>query len=266
MSLRICSERIDWRTALGDPDAYAAATTNIVATAGISNIFANEAYYSEGPLYHVGPYGPRDIFTRKHILQGVLTNIGYKLLHTNPGPASIADRLGAAPPIPDDLLQTWYAASKYGGRILSLMRPFENMYGQYVGKDSAVYWACWRYLEAQDLLAVLEMDEAIVAEVKKGPAGETADSSAIGLAMKTVLEHRLATATAIESKLLQVAGVTIGATCLSKAIELTTRADLAGDVDPWFDSPSTPAGNFFVDVFSELGKASPRVALDAGAV
>ena len=264
MSLRLCSERIDWRKALGDPDAYAAATTDIVAAVGISNIFANEAYYAEGPLYHVGPFGPRDIFTRKHILQGVLTNIGYKLLHTNPSGVALSERLGATP-IPEDLLQTWYAASKYGGRILSLLRPFENMYGQYVGKDSAVYWACWRYLAAQPgVLTVLEIDEAIVAEIKKGPAGESADYAAIGAAMKNVVERRLPIVAAIEAHLLQVAGVTIGATCLSKAIELTTRADLAGDVEPWFESATTAPGSFFADVFSELAKASP--SLGAGAV
>ncbi|MEO5742459.1 MAG: hypothetical protein ABIS29_17880 [Vicinamibacterales bacterium] len=254
-SLRLCSERIKQRTLLSDPDAYAAATTGIVAAVGVSNVFANEAYYSEGPLYQVGPFGPQDIFTRKHILQGVLMNIGYKLLHTNHDAASLTARLIAAPPISADLVQSWYAASKYGGRILSLLRPFENMYGQYVGKDAAVYWSCWRYLEAEGLLHALEIDEAIVAEIKKGPAGETADYSAISLSMKTVLERRLPSIVHIESQLFQLAGVVIGATCVSKAIELTSRADLVEDVEPWFASTTTPPGSSFIDVFRHLSEA-----------
>jgi len=261
ISLRLSSARIERRALISDQDAYAAATTGIVAAVGISNIFANEAYYSEGPLYEVGPFGPQDIFTRKHILQGVLMNVGYKLLHTNHEAASIAERLSAAPPVPDDLVQSWYAAAKYGGRILSLLRPFENMYGQYVGKDAAVYWTCWRYLEAGGLLPALEMDEAIVAEIKNGPAGETADYAAIRALMATVLERRLSSIVDIEAQLLRLAGITIGAGYLSKAIELTSRADLADDVQPWFESSTTPPGPCFVDVFSEIRAALPLSVL-----
>ena len=253
MSLRVCSERIARRASLiSDPDAYATATTELVAAVGVSNIFANEAYYSEGPLYHVGPFGPQDIFTRKHIQQGVLMNIGYKLLHTNHEAASLAERLSAAPPIPADLVQSWYAAAKYGGRILSLLRPFENMFGQYVGKDAAVYWSCWQYIGDEELLEVLEIDEAIVAEIKKGPAGETADYPAISDLMKTVLERRRLSIADIEAKLFRLAGITLGATYLSKVIELTTRPDLADDLEPWLESSTHPPGSFFIDVFSQL--------------
>jgi hypothetical protein len=252
-SLRICSERIARRASLiSDADAYATATTEIVAAVGVSNIFANEAYYSEGPLYHVGPFGPQDIFTRKHIQQGVLMNIGYKLLHTNHETASLAERLKPGSPIPDDLVQSWYSAAKYGGRIHSLLRPFENMFGQYVGKDASVYWACWQFVGDEGLLDVLEMDEAIVAEIKKGPAGETADYSTISDLMKTVLERQRASIAGVEAHLFRLAGITIGATCLSKAIELTTRPDLADDLEPWLESSTHPAGSFFVDVFSQL--------------
>jgi hypothetical protein len=262
MSLGLCSERIARRASLiNDPDAYATATTGIVAAVGVSNIFANEAYYSEGPLYHVGPFGPRDIFTRRHIQQGVLMNIGYKLLHTNHEAASIAERLSAAPPIPADLTQSWYAAAKYGGRVISLLRPFENMFGQYVGKDAAVYWACWQFLGDEGLLEVLEIDEAIVAEIKKGPAGETADYPKINELTKTVLERRLRSITDIEDRLFRLAGVTIGATYLSKAIELTTRPDLEDDLQPWSESSTHPAGSFFIDVFSELTAALARYGI-----
>jgi hypothetical protein len=130
------------------------------------------------------------------------------------------------------------------------------MYGQYVGKDGAVYWACWSYLEAARLLEVLEIDEAIVAEIKKSPAGETADYASISASMKTVLERRLSSIANIEAQLLHLAGITIGATYLSKAIELTTRPDLAEDVEPWFESSTTPAGSCFVDVFRKIGEAS----------
>ena len=188
-------------------------------------------------------------------------NIGYKLLHTNPEAASIAERLSAAPPVPDDLVQSWYAASKYGGRILTLLRPFENMYGQYVGKDAAVYWSCWRYLDAEGLLPALEMDEAIVAEIKNGPAGETADYPAISALMTTVLERRLSSIVNIEPQLLRLAGITVGATDLAKAIELTSRADLADDVQPWFESSTTPPGSYFIDVFRDISEASPLSAL-----
>jgi hypothetical protein len=263
-SLRLCAERIAQRTSITDADAYAAATTEIVAAVGVSNMFANEAYYSEGALYHVGPFGPQDIFTRKHILQGVLMNIGYKLLHTNHEAVSIAERVSAAPPVPDDLIQSWYAASKYGGRILSLLRPFENMYGQYVGKDAAVYWSCWRYLEAGGLLATLEMDEAIVAEIKKAPPGETADYPAIAEMMKAVLERRLSSIANVEQQVLQVAGVAIGAMYLSKAIELTSRADLADDVEPWFESSTTPPGDYFEDVFRRMSEVPPLSADGSG--
>ena len=253
MSLRACAERIARRAPLiSDADAYATATTEIVAAVGVSNIFANEAYYSEGPLYHVGPFGPQDIFTRKHIQQGVLMNIGYKLLHTNHEAASLAERLSAAPPIPADLVQSWFAGAKYGGRILSLLRPFENMFGQYVGKDAAVYWSSWQYVGDEELLEVLEIDEAIVAEIKKGPAGETADFPAISDLMKTVLERRLHSIGDIEEDLFRLAGITIGATYLSKAIELTTRPDLADDLQPWLESSTHPPGSFFTDVFSQL--------------
>jgi hypothetical protein len=261
ISLRLCSQRIARRARLGDPDAYAAATTGIVAAVGVSNIFANEAYYSEGPLYEVGPFGPQDIFTRKHILQGVLMNIGYKLLHTNPDDASIAERLSGAPPVPGDLVQSWYAAAKYGGRILALLRPFENMYGQYVGKDASVYWACWRDIDAEGLVPALEIDEAIVAEIKKGPAGETADYAAISLLMTTVLDRRLSSIATIEAQLLRLAGITIGAGYLSKAVELTSRADLADDVEPWFESSTASPGAYFVDVFRQIQAALPPSVL-----
>jgi len=261
MSLRLGAERIGRRTHISDPDAYADATTGIVAAVGVSNIFANEAYYSEGPLYQVGPFGPRDIFTRKHILQGVLMNIGYKLLHTNHEEASIAERLSAAPPVPDDLVQSWFAGAKYGGRILSLLRPFENMYGQYVGKDAAVYWSCWQYLDAERLLPSLEIDEAIVAEIKNGPAGESADYSAISALTTTVLERRLSSIANIEAQLLRLAGITMGATYLSKAIELTSRADLADDVQPWFESSTAPPGFYFADVFRQIREALPPAVL-----
>ncbi len=262
MSLRVCSERIARRAPLiSDPDAYATATTEIVAAVGVSNIFANEAYYSEGPLYHVGPFGPQDIFTRKHILQGVLMNIGYKLLHTNRDTVSIAERLKSAPPIPDDLVQSWYAAAKYGGRVHSLLRPFENMFGQYVGKDASVYWACWQFLEDERLLDVLEIDEAIVAEIKKGPAGETANYPEISDLTRTVLERRRSSIVHIEEQLFRLAGITFGATCISKAIELTTAPDLADDLQPWLESSTHPPGSFFTDVFSQLTSALARYGI-----
>jgi hypothetical protein len=40
------------------------------------------------------------------------------------------------------------------------------MYGQYVGKDDAMYWAAWRYLGGEGLVLPLEIDESIVAEIK----------------------------------------------------------------------------------------------------
>jgi len=56
-------------------------------------------------------------------------------------------------------------------------------------------------------------------------------------------------------------GITIGAGYLSKAIELTSRADLADDVQPWFESSTTPPGPCFVDVFSEIRAALPLSVL-----
>jgi hypothetical protein len=70
--------------------------------------------------------------------------------------------------------------------------------------------------------------------------------------MKTVLERRRASIADIEGKLFRLAGITIGATCLSKAIELTTRPDLADDLEPWLESSTHPPGAFFIDVFSQL--------------
>lgn len=93
--------------------------------------------------------------------------------------------------------------------------------------------------------------------IKKSPAGETADHASISASMKTVLERRLSSIANIEAQLLHMAGIAIGATCLSKAIELTTRADLEDDVEPWFESSTTQAGSFFVDVFTQLSGTTP---------
>jgi len=57
------------------------------------------------------------------------------------------------------------------------------------------------------------------------------------------------------------AGITMGATYLSKAIELTSRADLADDVQPWFESSTAPPGFYFADVFRQIREALPPAVL-----
>lgn len=259
VALEVTARLVAAREADTDPLAYARATAPVVAAVGVSNIFANEAYFSEGPLFHVGPFQANEIFTRKHITQGVFMNAAYKLLHTNHERQRRLDERLAEDPIPDGLIRSWYSAAKYGARILSLVRPYENMYGQYVGKDDAVYWAAYRYLGDQGLILPLEVDEAIVDEIKKSPAGESADYDTIRSLMRVVLKSYRSVLQPIETHLLRICGVILAAGYVSKALQLSTRPEFREEEESWYAASHLSPGTDFADVMSEIGRTMPPV-------
>ena len=186
-------------------------------------------------------------------------NAAYKLLHTNHERQRRLDERLAEDPIPDGLIRSWYSAAKYGARILSLVRPYENMYGQYVGKDDAVYWAAYRCLGDQGLILPLEVDEAIVDEIKKSPAGESADYDTIRSLMRVVLKSYRSVLQPIETHLLRICGVILAAGYVSKALQLSTRPEFREEEESWYAASHLSPGTDFADVMSEIGRTMPPV-------